>query len=60
MATDLRTSELKSPVDVADYLFRRLQEVGVRGVHGIPGDYNLVSFYSPSTVSLTPITIGSP
>jgi len=45
MATDIRTSELKSPVDVAEYLFRRLHEVGIRGVHGVPGDYNLVSRY---------------
>ena len=43
MATDIKTSELKSPVDVAEYLFRRLHEVGVRGVHGVPGDYNLVA-----------------
>lgn len=42
MATDIRTSELKTPVDVAEYLFRRLHEVGIRGVHGVPGDYNLV------------------
>ena len=42
MASDIRTSELKSPIDVAEYLFRRLYEVGVRGVHGVPGDYNLV------------------
>ena len=42
MASDIRTSELKSPIDVAEYLFRRLHEVGVRGVHGVPGDYNLV------------------
>lgn len=42
MASDIRTSELKTPLDVADYLFRRLHEVGVRGVHGVPGDYNLV------------------
>ncbi len=42
MATDIRTSELKSPVDIAEYLFRRLHEVGVRGVHGVPGDFNLV------------------
>ncbi|MCJ1318554.1 Pyruvate decarboxylase 1 [Xylographa vitiligo] len=41
MATDIRTSELKTPVDVAEYLFRRLHEVGVRSVHGLPGDYNL-------------------
>lgn len=45
MATDIRTSELKTPVDVAEYLFRRLHEVGVRGVHGVPGDYNLVRFH---------------
>ncbi|CAO1602593.1 hypothetical protein XANCAGTX0491_006200 [Xanthoria calcicola] len=43
MALDIRTSELKEPVDVAEYLFRRLHEVGVRGVHGVPGDYNLVA-----------------
>ena len=43
MATDIRTSELKNPIDVAEYLFRRLYEVGVRGVHGVPGDFNLVS-----------------
>ncbi|MCJ1432564.1 Pyruvate decarboxylase 1 [Xylographa pallens] len=43
MATDIRTSELKKPIDVAEYLFRRLHEVGVRAVHGLPGDYNLVA-----------------
>ena len=43
MATDIRTSELKSPMDVAEYLFRRLHEVGIRAVHGVPGDYNLVA-----------------
>ncbi|KAL8948949.1 MAG: hypothetical protein Q9222_004901 [Ikaeria aurantiellina] len=43
MASDIRTSELKEPIDVAEYLFRRLYEVGIRGVHGIPGDYNLVA-----------------
>lgn len=43
MATDIRTSELKEPIDVAEYLFRRLHEVGVRSIHGVPGDYNLVA-----------------
>ncbi|MCJ1378083.1 Pyruvate decarboxylase 1 [Xylographa soralifera] len=43
MATDIRTSELKKPVDVAEYLFRRLHEVGIRAVHGLPGDYNLIA-----------------
>jgi len=41
MASDILTSELKKPIDVAEYLFRRLHEVGVRAVHGVPGDYNL-------------------
>lgn len=42
MATDIRTAELKKPVDLAEYLFSRLHQVGVRGVHGVPGDFNLV------------------
>jgi len=37
MATDIRTSELKSPVDVAEYLFTRLHQLGVRSIHGVPG-----------------------
>ncbi|KAJ5540109.1 Pyruvate decarboxylase [Penicillium frequentans] len=40
-STDIATQELKNPVDVAEYLFRRLHEVGIRAVHGVPGDYNL-------------------
>ena len=42
MSVDIRTSALKSPLEVAEYLFRRLHEVGIRSVHGLPGDYNLV------------------
>lgn len=45
MAEDIRTSELRTPVDVAEYLFTRLYQVGVRGVHGVPGDYNLVRLF---------------
>ena len=45
MAIDIRTSELKKPIDVAEYLFHRLHEVGVRGVHGVPGDFNLVGLF---------------
>ncbi|PFH63039.1 hypothetical protein XA68_10080 [Ophiocordyceps unilateralis] len=41
--TDLRVQSLKQPVDVAEYLFRRLHQLGVRSVHGVPGDYNLVA-----------------
>ncbi|OCL12905.1 pyruvate decarboxylase [Glonium stellatum] len=50
MTTDIRTQELKNPIDVAEYLFRRLHQVGVRSVHGVPGDYNLVALdYIPKT-----------
>ncbi|KAI1498421.1 pyruvate decarboxylase [Biscogniauxia marginata] len=48
--TDIRTKNLKKPVDVAEYLFTRLHQVGVRSVHGLPGDYNLVALdYLPKT-----------
>lgn len=40
---DIRTSELKSPIDVGEYLFTRLQQMGVQSIHGVPGDYNLVA-----------------
>jgi pyruvate decarboxylase len=40
---DIRTSALKSPVDVAEYLFTRLHQIGVRSIHGVPGDFNLVA-----------------
>ncbi|KAK4915258.1 hypothetical protein LTR66_017097, partial [Elasticomyces elasticus] len=43
MSPDIRVSALKSPVDVAEYLFRRLRQAGVQAVHGLPGDYNLVA-----------------
>ena len=46
---DIRVQNLKKPVDVAEYLFRRLHEVGVRSVHGVPGDFNLVALdYLPN------------
>jgi pyruvate decarboxylase len=41
--TDIRVSGLKKPIAVVEYLYRRLHEVGVRSVHGVPGDYNLVA-----------------
>lgn len=40
---DIRIQSLHKPIDVSEYLFRRLHEVGVRSVHGVPGDYNLVA-----------------
>lgn len=40
---DIRTQSLDTPVTVAEYLFHRLHQIGVRSVHGLPGDYNLVA-----------------
>lgn len=40
---DIRAQSLQKPVDVAEYLFRRLHQIGIRSVHGVPGDYNLVA-----------------
>lgn len=42
-ALDIRAQNLKTPVPVAEYLFRRLHQMGVRSVHGLPGDYNLIA-----------------
>jgi len=30
-------------ISIATYLFKRLHELGVRGVHGVPGDFNLTA-----------------
>ena len=51
--TDIRVSSLKKPVTVAEYLFQRLHQLGVRSVHGVPGDYNLVAldYLSPCGLS---------
>jgi pyruvate decarboxylase len=50
MAQDLRSQDIKNPIDVAEYLFRRLKQVGVESIHGLPGDYNLVALdYIPKT-----------
>lgn len=40
MASDIVTRELKQPIDVAEYLYRRLYEVGIRSVHGVPGTFS--------------------
>ena len=37
MPNDIATRELREPVDIAEYLFRRLHQVGIRSVHGVPG-----------------------
>ena len=41
MATDIRTAELKSPVDIAEYLFTRLRQLGIKSIQGVPGKYSL-------------------
>lgn len=32
---------MKHEVDLTEYLFTRLAQIGVRSIHGVPGDYNL-------------------
>ncbi|KIX05373.1 uncharacterized protein Z518_06245 [Rhinocladiella mackenziei CBS 650.93] len=34
---------MASHIDLAEYLFRRIHQIGVRAVHGVPGDYNLTA-----------------
>ncbi|KAL6811733.1 pyruvate decarboxylase [Trichoderma camerunense] len=46
---NIRVQNLEQPIDVAEYLFRRLHQIGIRSVHGLPGDYNLIALdYLPS------------
>lgn len=47
--SNIRANELQEPVDVAEYLFRRLNQLGVKSIHGVPGDFNLVALdYIPT------------
>ena len=40
----IATSTMNSPkVNVAEYLFTRLYQLGVKDLHGVPGDFNLVA-----------------
>ena len=43
METDIRAQGLNKPVAVAEYLFTRLYQLGIRSIHGLPGDFNLVA-----------------
>ncbi|KAI1763706.1 pyruvate decarboxylase [Hypoxylon sp. FL1150] len=43
MSSGVATPNLSKPVDVAEYLFTRLYQLGIRSVHGLPGDFNLVA-----------------
>ncbi|KAH8692683.1 putative pyruvate decarboxylase PdcA [Talaromyces proteolyticus] len=48
MPGDIVTRELKEPITLVEYLYRRLYEVGIRSIHGVPGDYNLQALdYAP-------------
>lgn len=49
---DIRTTNLNKPVDVAEYLFTRLRQIGIHSVHGLPGDFNLVALDSIPKVGL--------
>lgn len=51
--TDIRVASLKKPVDVAEYLFTRLQQIGVQSIHGVPGDFNLVALDYVEQLGLT-------
>lgn len=50
---EIRDASLRYPIDVADYLFRRLYEVGVRSVHGVSGDHNYkaLDYLAPAGLS---------
>jgi pyruvate decarboxylase len=37
---------MSNTVTLAHYLFTRLRQLGIESVHGVPGDYNLVSLDS--------------
>lgn len=45
MATDIRTAELRSPVDIAEYLFTRLRQLGIKSIQGVPGEFHLTIVY---------------
>lgn len=36
-------TKMSDQIDLTDFLFRRLHQIGVRSVHGVPGDYNLTA-----------------
>lgn len=34
---------MTAQIDITEFLFRRLHQIGVRSAHGVPGDYNLTA-----------------
>ncbi|KZF18872.1 pyruvate decarboxylase [Xylona heveae TC161] len=53
MATDIPLANLKEPIDFAEYLFTRIKQLGIQSIHGLPGDYNLVTLDYVPKVGLT-------
>lgn len=51
MATDIVTRELKKPVYLVEYLYRRLHEVGIRSVHGVPGEFCFQGGLNPTAIN---------
>ena len=39
----IASAKLEYPVDIAEYLFTRLHQLGIRSVHGVPGNSRLCS-----------------
>lgn len=39
----LRNIMSRNTVNIAEYLFTRLYQLGVKDLHGVPGDFNLVA-----------------
>jgi len=44
---------MSKQIDLAEYLFTRLHQLGVRGIHGVPGDYNLTALDYVEPAGLT-------
>lgn len=44
---------MREHIDLAEYLFTRLYQLGVRAVHGVPGDYNLLALDYVEPAGLT-------
>jgi pyruvate decarboxylase len=34
---------MSSSIRIVEYLFRRLHQLGIRALHGVPGDFNLTA-----------------
>ena len=49
-ASKRRRTESTAQVNLAEYIFTRLKQIGVDSIHGLPGDYNLkaLDFVAPS------------